>query len=233
MVSWVRIAVLIDNEPNKGLINEWGLSMWIETPRWQCLFDADTNSSILKHNMIKLEMNPSELNFAILSHHHNDHSGGFRYIGREMPNLTVYIPPGPKEELQSWGLRPHIINETREVAKDAYIISPLEAWTGFYEIALAINVNRVGLIVLVGCSHPGVDNVVLKTIEELNQRVYAIIGGFHNPSKEALDKLVANVNRVFPAHCTGTNSKRYLAKKYPDKYGEVKTGTVIEFRESF
>ena len=231
MVSWVKVTVLIDNEPNEGLINEWGLSMWVETPTWQCLFDAGTSPSTLEHNVTKLRMNLSKLKFAVLSHHHYDHSGGFSYIGRRVPNLIVYIPPGPKEELQSWGLKPQVVSETKEVAEDAYVLGPLKAWTGFHEIALAINVERVGLIILVGCSHPGVDNIALKAIRELNRRVHAVIGGFHTPSKETLDRLVANVERVFPAHCTGSVGKRYLAEKYPGKYGEVKTGTVLEFGE--
>jgi len=228
-ISWTRITVLIDNEPNEDLINEWGLSMWVETPLWRCLFDAGTNPSTLKHNMSKLKIDPSRLDFAVLSHHHYDHLGGFSYIGEEVPNLTVYIPPNSKEKLESWSLKPQIINETKKIAEDAYIIGPLEAWTGFREIALAINVDEIGLIVLVGCSHPGVDNIVLKTLEDLGREIYAIIGGFHKPSKKALDKVAKIVKRIFPAHCTGSNSKRYLIKNYPDKYGEIRTGTILEF----
>jgi len=229
MIPWVRVTVLVDNEPNEGLINEWGLSMWVETHAWQCLFDADTSPSVLEHNLNKLKISPSKLDFAVLSHHHYDHSGGFSYIGRVSPNLTTYMPPGPQDEFISWGLKPCIVKGTKQIAESAYVIGPLKAWAGFYEIALAVDVEKIGLIILVGCSHPGVDRIAVTAAEELGRRVHAVIGGFHNPSRDTLDRLVESVEKVFPAHCTGDSGKKYLFKKYPGKYGKVKTGTVIEF----
>ena len=89
MVAWVKITILDDNTPAEGLLSEWGFSAYVETPKFRILFDADTDPRVIEYNANALNVDLTKLDYAVLSHHHGDHYGGFEYIGRKM---TVSIP---------------------------------------------------------------------------------------------------------------------------------------------
>jgi len=55
-----------------------------------------------------------------------------------------------------------------------------------------------------------------------------VIGGFHYPSRETLDRLAGMTELIAPAHCSGEEAKAYARRKYPGKFVAVRTGSVIE-----
>ncbi len=228
-----RIVVLVDNEPGEGLRAEWGWSAYIETENWKALFDADTNPKILEHNVNALGINLSDLNFSVLSHHHGDHYGGFEYVGRAKPGLKVYAPPGRIDYLKSWGLNPVTIYEAESIAENAWLTGPIGSsiW-GIQEQSFAFYVNGRGLIVVVGCSHPGADKLALKAREISGKEdIYMVIGGYHSPSTRVLDNLARISRYICPAHCSGRRAKEYVRRKYPDQYCEVRTGSTFILTE--
>ena len=88
---------------------------------------------------------------------------------------------------------------------------------GVSEHSLVINLRDKGLVVLAGCAHPGIVNIV-KRAQQVSgvSKVYAVIGGFHISSKregayvaEFLQEL--GVQLVSPCHCTGVNAKQSIA----------------------
>ena len=234
MVKRLRITVVVDNEPGEGLLNEWGWSVYIESEKWTILFDADTSPRVLKYNFEKLKLDPKKITFAFLSHHHGDHSGGFEYIGREVPGLKVFVPPGVRNYLRDWGLDPVRVDGALVLVEDAWSTGPLWSIRGYslYEHALAVKVDNVGLVVFVGCSHPGVDKLVEKAKKITGEEVYYVIGGYHKPSKRTLDNLAKLTKYMSPAHCSGDEAKNYVKNTYLEKYIPVKTGTVLEFGET-
>ena len=115
-----------------------------------------------------------------------------------------------------------------EIFDDAWLTGPLRTWRwGISEQAFAFYVENKGLIVVVGCSHPGVDNLAIKAKEISKKNVYLIIGGYHGPSKESLDRIAKLSRFIAPAHCSGNLAKKYVMEKFPDKYYLVRTGTII------
>jgi 7,8-dihydropterin-6-yl-methyl-4-(beta-D-ribofuranosyl)aminobenzene 5'-phosphate synthase len=92
-----------------------------------------------------------------------------------------------------------------------------------------------GLIIITGCSHSGICNIVeyaRKICEE--DRVVDIIGGFHllNPSKEQMQGTIEymkllNPSLVHACHCTDLNSKIELSKVVNIK--EVGVGLILEY----
>jgi 7,8-dihydropterin-6-yl-methyl-4-(beta-D-ribofuranosyl)aminobenzene 5'-phosphate synthase len=55
-----------------------------------------------------------------------------------------------------------------------------------------------------------------------------VVGGYHSPSKEQIDR-VASLSRYFsPAHCSGDAAKRYSYEKYPEKVVRIRTGSILE-----
>lgn len=77
-----------------------------------------------------------------------------------------------------------------------------------------------GLVIITGCSHSGICNIVeyAKSVTS-KSKVFDIIGGFHlvNSSKERLSKTVGylgnkKISRFHPCHCVDFRSKLFLSK---------------------
>ncbi|WP_245610360.1 hypothetical protein [Thermococcus celericrescens] len=86
-----------------------------------------------------------------------------------------------------------------------------------------------GLVVIVGCSHPGVDRLTKAVLEVSgHEKAHLVIGGFHYPLARTLDRLSELSEFIAPAHCSGEEAKAYVLKKYPEKFVGVRTGSVLE-----
>ena len=224
----VRLVVLNDNEPGPGLLNEWGWSLYVEGPS-SLLFDANTDYHVIEYNAERLGVDPTGLDYAILSHWHRDHYGGFPAVARAKPGLTVYAPPGPSFRLERLGLRVVTVRDPLVLDDGVIILPPLYAENvGLYELAASIPSAR-GRILVVGCSHPGVDRLAALHLEVVGEKPYMVIGGFHAPPKTVLDRLAGLVEGpICAAHCSGDEAKEYIARVYREKACSVRTGSVIE-----
>ena len=225
MAKWLKLTILNDNEPGKGLKNDWGWSILLESEKWRILFDADTDPDVIEYNTNKMNIDLKHLNFAFLSHYHADHYGGLEYVGNVVSNLRIYVPPGDSRLLRSWGLKTIEIDKTLRLDNDLWSSGPLGP---IREQALGIKVDDVGLVVIVGCSHPGADTLATRLKEISGEDIYFVIGGYHSPSKIVLDNLASMSRYICPAHCSGSDAKNYVKTRYPKKYYHVKTGTSIE-----
>jgi len=103
--------------------------------------------------------------------------------------------------------------------------------------AAVLNVRGKGLVVLTGCGHAGIVNIVryAKKLTGIDS-VYAVIGGFHldGPLFEPIipsvcDSLAAIGPQVIvPAHCTGWAAMHALANALPDAFIPNSVGTRFE-----
>lgn len=101
--------------------------------------------------------------------------------------------------------------------------------------ALVYN-SEEGLIIVTGCSHAGICNIIeyaRKVCKE--ERIVDIVGGFHllNPPKEQLNSTLEYLRRIQPkkvhaCHCTDLNSKIALAKVV--NLEEVGVGLSLEYK---
>ena len=234
--GYVRVAVVVDNNVfREGLATPWGISMYVETPSARFLFDTGPDSADLEGNAASLGIDLGSIDFVVISHEHGDHIGGLPLIARVRPGLTVYIPSGAspylREHVRELGLNPVVINETTEVAEGVYVVKPL--YGPPYEEAAAVETPR-GLLVLVGCSHPGANNLVRQAVKDVGIKPYAVIGGFHlggapvGVVKSVIDDLVElGVQKIYPIHCSGSNTREYVAENYPGRYGDGGVGLEV------
>ena len=104
--------------------------------------------------------------------------------------------------------------------------------------ALVMNVQDKGLVVLTGCGHAGIVNIVryARKITGVDD-VYAVIGGYHlsgpifEPIIPATTRALAGFKPqyVVPAHCTGWRAVHALAAAMPDAFIQNSVGTRFEF----
>jgi 7,8-dihydropterin-6-yl-methyl-4-(beta-D-ribofuranosyl)aminobenzene 5'-phosphate synthase len=92
-----------------------------------------------------------------------------------------------------------------------------------------------GLIIMTGCSHSGICNIIEYAKELLNEnRILDVIGGFHlqDPDEYQLKKTVEyffnqNITVSHPCHCTDLKSKFELSKVMEVK--EVGVGSIFKY----
>lgn len=95
-----------------------------------------------------------------------------------------------------------------------------------------------GLILILGCAHSGVINIIERTIEITGKDSFlAIIGGFHFMDKDDdyVNKTMKRLKNykiglVSPTHCSGINSLKYFAENFGKGCIFGKVGKVIEFK---
>ncbi|RLE70364.1 MAG: MBL fold metallo-hydrolase [Thermoprotei archaeon] len=230
-VEWCKIGVVLDNVAlREGLESDWGLSVYLETPYSRALFDTGIDPGKLRRNSKRLGIDLSSLNGVVISHAHWDHVGGLSAVAELSPGLRVYVPSHAELEdyVARLGLTPVPVHETAELLKGVYVVGEQPSRWGLWEQALAIKVGYE-LIVLCGCSHPGVDKIASKALRDLGGSLRAVIGGLHNPSLKAIERLLElGVKKVYPLHCSGSRVRDYL-RRYPGKLGEGGGGLELCF----
>ncbi len=129
------------------------------------------------------------------------------------------------------------IDSLTEVAPGIYVISTVSNTPGtleLRELSLAIRTS-IGLVLVVGCSHPGIEKILEASIA-IDKHVHLILGGFHLVTTEDAEiNRVATVlrdqwkvDRVAPGHCTGEATFSALQKAFVDQYCYAGLGSVIE-----
>ncbi len=102
------------------------------------------------------------------------------------------------------------------------------------EISLGI-VTEKGLVVIVGCSHIGVVNILNTIAKRVNMPIYAVIGGTHlvEADEVRMQKTIAslknmNLQLVAVSHCTGEEGLRCISQEFKEDFLYNNTGNVIE-----
>lgn len=87
-----RITSVIDNAAAQSsfLWGEHGLSFLIETEDGTILMDTGRSGTVLLHNLETLKVDPRNLTALVLSHSHQDHTGGLPALLPMLPRLPLY-----------------------------------------------------------------------------------------------------------------------------------------------
>ena len=99
-----------------------------------------------------------------------------------------------------------------------------------------LNVRQKGLVIVTGCGHSGIINVI-KHAQMLTgvNKIYAVIGGFHLSGK-IFEPIIADTvsalkeiapNFVVPGHCTGWIAQHKIAREMPDAFIPNSVGTTL------
>ena len=233
----LKITVVYDNYLYKeGLKTGWGFSCVIEGAGKTILFDTGGDAPTLLYNMEKLGIHPENIDTIVLSHIHGDHVGGLFGFLRENSNVTVHLLKSFdkrfKEDVRSLGAKVVEIHEPAEICKGIYTIGEMGFW--IKEQSLIVNTDK-GLIVITGCAHPGIVNIVAKAKELLGKDVLLVMGGFHlmGKSRNEIGKIIDDfrkpgVRYVGASHCSGDTARKMFEDEYKEYFINVGAGRVIK-----
>lgn len=93
----MKLTVLIENKAEENLLGEHGLCVHVEFNGKQYLLDSGASDRFL-HNAWKLGIAVKEVDTAVLSHAHYDHSGGYEAFFSENEKAKVYLQGAAKEQ---------------------------------------------------------------------------------------------------------------------------------------
>ena len=100
------------------------------------------------------------------------------------------------------------------------------------EVLVAVDSPR-GLIVLLGCAHPGMQNMIDTVKSRIDRPIYGILGGTHlvEASTESMKSSVEYLSDetlqiVGVSHCTGAKAMEILSESNP-RFFHNRTGTTL------
>ena len=95
-----------------------------------------------------------------------------------------------------------------------------------------------GLIVMTGCAHPGVVEILNKVRDLMKNDFSLLMGGYHlgGKGKGELEKIVSSfkkmgVRNIGPCHCTGDAAKELFKKEYQTNFINAGAGKVITMED--
>jgi 7,8-dihydropterin-6-yl-methyl-4-(beta-D-ribofuranosyl)aminobenzene 5'-phosphate synthase len=238
----LSLTIIYDNNPfKKGLETRWGFSCCVEGTEKTILFDVGGESSVLLGNMKKLGITPDSIDIIVLSHIHHDHIGGLSDFLKVNSEVTVYmpksLPPSVKDIVKRAGAKLTEVHKPIKICKDAYSTGELGGF--IKEQSLTIKTTK-GLVVITGCAHPGIANIVNKAKEMLKTDVYLALGGFHlcwmNPWQiRGIVQAVKEqgVKKVAPCHCSGDLARKHFEKTYGKDFILSGAGKKITIKDAF
>lgn len=285
----MKITTIIENSlgENKSLLNEHGLSFFIENNGKNILFDTGKSGNFVE-NAKKLNIDLNKTNYLVLSHAHYDHCGGVRtfldsftskpelfisnnffknsnkyhhsdgnqkldftsdnneynyiginfdetfikdknlninYVSKDMINITdnIYVFSNFEKTYNFETLNPNMIIKEDE----NYVIDSFKD-----EIVLGIDTEK-GLLILLGCSHPGILNIVSTIAKRTDKKIYGILGGTHlieadeiriNKTIDVLKDL--DIKLIGVSHCTGDKAIE-MFRNNCDNFFVNSTGTIL------
>jgi 7,8-dihydropterin-6-yl-methyl-4-(beta-D-ribofuranosyl)aminobenzene 5'-phosphate synthase len=130
-----------------------------------------------------------------------------------------------------------LIDKNTEIAPGMFLIALVSEDPGtreLRELSLAIRTPE-GLILVVGCSHPGVEHIMQEAIA-VDPHINILFGGLHqiqapDPEVERIARVLHDqykLGRIAPGHCTGKPEFAALKKTFGDHYLYAGVGSVVD-----
>jgi len=263
-VKQLKVTILSTMLADDG-IGEWGFAALVEADGVPLLVDTGARPDTVLSNARDLKIDLSPVRDVVLTHFHDDHTGGLIALRMEMKKRNraalsrvhtatglFYSRPSPNgaEGNSMIAMRPkyqatggEFVEHDRaaEILPGVWLTGPVSRkfpernWSGSGKVrtpdglvedtvpddqSLVVNTAE-GLVVITGCGHAGIVNILTAADERFGHRpVYAIVGGLHlfaakdEQVEWTADQLKGfGVRYLIGAHCTGIESLHRLRNR--------------------
>lgn len=185
----------------------------IYTPVEQSQFDTPSTPALVKMINRRVDSAPDDMH----------------YFDGRIPERLASGSPWPGAKFVQ-------IPKLTEVVSGFWLFSTVSDVAGtkeMNEVSMAIRTPH-GLVIMVGCSHPGIEKI-LEAGVKIEPKVYSVFGGFHlaADSDAEVRSLVTRIHdkwkseRVAAGHCTGEFAFSEFNRIYEAKYDHAVVGAVI------
>lgn len=232
----LRLTIVYDSlAGDPQLRTDFGFAALVEYGSHTLLFDTGGSGDVLVDNLRQLNVDPKSIEAVIISHEHADHTGGLQELLDTGARPAVYAPATfskPFKQQVSNQTKLVEVTDAVEVVPGVHTTRPIGSSP--VEQALVVE-TRDGSVVITGCAHPGVTEMVHQAQAVVPGKVAYLIGGFHlsniemgalSPTISAVHQL--GIEKVLPAHCTGYNATALFRKEYGENFVEPGVGRTID-----
>jgi 7,8-dihydropterin-6-yl-methyl-4-(beta-D-ribofuranosyl)aminobenzene 5'-phosphate synthase len=158
-----------------------------------------------------------------------------------LPDSMRYFDGSPSAELSFGSQWPRAniqwVDTLTEVAPGVTLISTVSKNPGtleLRELSMAVRGPK-GLVLLVGCSHPGIETI-LEASRPVHKHVHTIFGGLHlvTTPDTAVERVAAalrskwRLDAIAPGHCTGEPAFAALRRVFGDRYVYAGLGVIAK-----
>ena len=163
----IKITTLSENTAKYDTLAEWGLSMLVEAEGLRILVDTGRSFTAV-HNAQLMGLDLSTIDYIVLSHGHDDHTGGLRDVlrlkgeveiiahpdiwslkyvrrDREAPERYIGIPFS-RAELESHGARFNLTEEPAYIAENILTTGEIPMISGYEDIEQNLFVKEEGIL---------------------------------------------------------------------------------------
>jgi 7,8-dihydropterin-6-yl-methyl-4-(beta-D-ribofuranosyl)aminobenzene 5'-phosphate synthase len=233
----ISISILYDNYVfTEGLKSDWGFSCLLTGTEKTILFDTGTKGELLLENIEKLNINPKDVEIVVISHNHGDHTGGLLAFLAKNSNVLIYLPPSCSgsfiQDVKGTGAKVVIPDAPVETCKGVHLTGPMGEQ--IIEQSMIVDTAK-GAVVITGCAHPGIVDIVRKSKAIVPRNIYLVLGGFHLPQKSEteIDQIISEfrklgIKKVGPTHCTGDLAIQMFKQAYGKDFVQMGVGRTIK-----
>ena len=267
----MKLQVIVDNHTyiDQYFLGEPAVCFYIEDEEKKILFDAGYSEIVLS-NAEKMHIDLSRLTHIVLSHGHDDHTRGLKFLKEKIDlsktklithpdcllpkrdgSIEIGCPLNETDIRKICSYQPSA--EPVKITEHLTFLGEIPSIYAFEKRAPIGEVNKgsgweedlvmedsalvyrskKGLLIITGCSHSGICNIIdyAKKVCH-NEHIYGIIGGFHLLKQDKrLDETVQTLSKMeieqfYPCHCVSFEAKVQLNEAA--KVCEVGVGLTIE-----
>ena len=248
LIEYGGKRILFDTGNNSGILAQNAKARNIDLAKLDFVVMSHRHGDHMGGLTYLLQMNPKVKIYAPkegFGVYGSDLPSSFYRKDASLPSEQRYYDGVPPEVMRfgtAWpGANFQLVDKGLEIAPDMHLIALVSDKPGtleLRELSLAINTPD-GMVIVVGCSHPGIDKIV-EAASAINPRIHLIVGGFHLVVANDADiaKIVMALHDTFkvgyvaPGHCTGEPAFVALKKSFGERSPSAGGRTSVPFRST-